>query len=70
MTNNALMVTTGKRKKKFAKCHKNDNVIQIIYGDPTNRVMNLAFRNEVITGGCFTFEESKYWYCKRNRIEF
>ena len=72
------MITRGTIKKKCPKCHKNDQVIRIVYGEPMEEVMEMAEKGLCRLGGCciIIYEEpgmgegSLFWYCKRDKIEF
>jgi hypothetical protein len=64
------MVTFGTIKKKCPKCHKNDQVIHITYGEPTSEMMERANNGEVYIGGCLIYADNPNWYCKRDDLEF
>ena len=64
------MITTGTIKKKCPKCHKNDKVIPILYGEPSEEAMEEIKRGLWRMGGCVVDRDSSNWYCKRDRKEF
>jgi len=64
------MVTTGTIKKKCPKCQKNDQVVPIIYGEPSQEAEELEMKGELVNGGCCIGGNSLYWYCKRDELEF
>jgi hypothetical protein len=64
------MITSSTIKKKCPKCQKNDKVIPILYGEPTEEAMKEIKRGFWRMGGCVVFLDSPNWYCKRDRLEF
>ena len=57
-------------KKRCPKCLKNDKVIPILYGEPTQEAMKKSEQGLWHLGGCIVDSDSPKWYCKRDRIEF
>ena len=51
-------------------CHNNANVIDIIYGLPTQATMKRAQNGEVWLGGCMVDECMPLHYCKVHKLEF
>jgi len=68
--NQNSMVTLGTIKKKCPRCRKNDEVIPILYGEPTQEAMEDINRGLRAMGGCIVDFDSPNWYCKRDELEF
>ncbi|WP_231403184.1 carboxypeptidase-like regulatory domain-containing protein [Hymenobacter guriensis] len=51
-------------------CKKQDATIPIVYGFPSNRVMQRAKHNKLKLGGCVTTGCDPHWYCKRDERDF
>jgi hypothetical protein len=52
------------------KCKANKNVIDIVYGYPTEKLLQLANKGKVILGGCVIDDCAPYHYCKKDNLEF
>ena len=68
--NSNNMITLGTIKKKCPKCGKNDEVIPILYGEPTQEAMDEINRGLWAMGGCIVDFDSPKWYCKRDELDF
>lgn len=55
---------------KCPVCHKNDQVVRIIYGYPSEKTMEDAEKGLIYIGGCIISNNSPKWYCKRDEKEF
>ena len=64
------MITLGTIKKICPKCHKNDQVVPIFYGEPNQEAMAEINRGLWEMGGCVVDSESPNWYCKRDELDF
>ena len=52
------------------KCNKDDKVIPISYGLPTEQAYTLKEQGKLKLGGCCLSNDSPNWYCNRDKIEF
>lgn len=51
-------------------CHKQDSVVPILYGFPTEESFEAAERGELSLGGCEVSDCDPSWWCKRDNKEF
>lgn len=51
-------------------CGKNDMVIRIIYGLPSDSLFEEASKGKVELGGCIERPDNPSWYCKRDETKF
>ena len=56
--------------KECPICKKEDKVIPIIYGLPSNKMAKKAEKGKMILAGCEITGCDPNWYCKRDEIEF
>ncbi len=59
-----------KRNKTCPICKKTDEVIPIIYGYPSKKLLKEARKGKVKLGGCLVSACHPHWYCKRDKKEF
>lgn len=52
-------------------CNKEDTVVKIVYGEPSQDLLDKADKGKIALGGC-EFDEycQALWYCKRDKVEF
>ncbi|WP_197070418.1 carboxypeptidase regulatory-like domain-containing protein [Hymenobacter sp. DG25B] len=58
------------RGKTCPVCMKEDQVIPIVYGLPSKRMMERAKNNKIKLAGCQITGCDPQWYCKRDEREF
>ena len=51
------------------ECHKNDKVVPVVFGLPTNEAFEQVDRGEIVLGGCM-HPGIQTWYCKRDKTTF
>ncbi len=51
-------------------CKKTDEVIKIVYGQPTELTSKKAEKEKVFIGGCIISDKDNKYYCKRDKLEF
>ncbi|MFV8282862.1 carboxypeptidase-like regulatory domain-containing protein, partial [Christiangramia marina] len=56
--------------KECPVCRKEDKVIPIVYGMPTNKMGRKAEKGKLIIAGCEITGCDPNWDCKRDKIEF
>ena len=64
------MLKSPRKRKKCPVCLKNDEVIPILYGEPTQEAMEEIKQGLWHMGGCCIDFDSPKWYCKRDDKEF
>ena len=64
------MISSGTVPKKCPNCSKNDEVIRVVYGEPTSETQAESDAGKVFIGGCCYNFENRDWYCKRCNINF
>ena len=52
------------------ECGKNDVVVPIMYGYPSDEAMAAAERDEIVLAGCMVGDRDPSYYCRRCRIPF
>ena len=58
------------KSKACPVCKKIYQVIEIVYGEPTEISSKKAKEGKVWIGGCVFSEEDNKYYCKRDKLEF
>ncbi len=58
------------KQKACPVCKKMDEVIEIVYGEPTELTSKKAKEGKVWIGGCVISDEDNKYYCKRDKLEF
>jgi hypothetical protein len=62
------MATTGTRRRPKRPicpyCRFDDQVVAIVYGQPTPELIEQSRRGEVALGGCCIGPDAHEWYCK------
>ena len=57
--------------KECPNCKSANDVIEIIYGSPTDEVFKEVEKGKLILGGCcIELNHSPIWYCKKCQLEF
>ena len=51
-------------------CHKNDQLIPIVYGRPGLHLQHQSQKGEVVLGGCVVSSNSPKFLCKRDEARF
>jgi len=51
-------------------CNKTDEIIPILYGEPTNKSLKRAKKEKIMLGGCVITHCNPNWYCKRDKVSF
>lgn len=51
-------------------CKKTDELIPIVYGEPTYKSLKQAEKGKIWLGGCTITHCDPHWYCKRDGISF
>lgn len=58
------------KAKKICPFGHEDNILHIVYGDPTDKTWRLASKGKIYIGGCIVTECSPSWHCKTHNINF
>ena len=58
------------KKSYCPKCGNKKDVIEIVYGFPTDEAMEKSKRGEIKLGGCCVNEDNPDWHCKSCQISF
>ena len=63
------MASTGARRTRYRRptcpfCGSEEEVVRIVYGDPTREMIEQSQRGEVALGGCSTGLGEDDWYCR------
>lgn len=51
-------------------CKKKDQVVDILYGFPSEEMFEASDRGDIMLGGCEVSNCDPHHYCKRDKIEF
>ncbi|MGA3210572.1 MAG: hypothetical protein ABSD20_04645 [Terriglobales bacterium] len=63
------MASTGTRRTRYRRpacptCAGEDEVVRIVYGDPSPEIIEQSQRGEIALGGCSTGLSEDDWYCR------
>jgi hypothetical protein len=51
-------------------CNKSDEIIPIVYGEPTDKSRKQAKKGKLRLGGCISDPCNPHWFCKRDSLSF